>query len=101
MTQRFARLCAGLALGFGLSIAAGACAAQSTSSQERQCANGLAAAYEELKAAEAAGLSGKVDWSKAAGLLTAAKVQYEFQHYPNCINKVQRARALLKSAASG
>jgi hypothetical protein len=35
-------------------------------------------------------------------LLTAAKVQFEFGKYPNCIEKVDRARAFIaKSRTSG
>ena len=100
MSHRFVQLFAGLAVSLGLGVAASASVAQSAPTQEKQCADGLATAYEELKAAEAAGLGGKVNWSKAAGLLAAAKVQYEFLHYPNCIIKVKRARTLLKTAES-
>lgn len=100
MSFRFAHLFASLALALGLSLAPAACAGQTSSSPSQQCANGLSQAYEELKTAKANGLGGTVAWTKAAGLLAAAKVQYEFLHYPNCINKVERARVLLKAAAA-
>lgn len=78
-----------------------ACTGEVDTPQARRCADGLAAAYEELDLAEAEGFSGTVDWSKAASLLAAAKVQYEFEHYPNCIEKVQRARVYIKRSKSG
>jgi hypothetical protein len=63
-----------------------------------RCSSGLSAAYSELNSAKAAGFSGTVDWTKAASLLTAAKVQYAFEHYPNCIDKVKRARVYIERA---
>ena len=71
------------------------CAGNPTSSQAEQCASGLRVAYKELDFAKAKGLGGTVEYSKAAGLLTAAKIQQEFGKYPNCIDKVQRARAYI------
>lgn len=75
--------------------AAAGCAGNPTSSQADQCESGLRAAYKELDFAKAAGFSGTVEYSKAVGLLTAAKVQQEFGKYPNCIEKVHRARAYI------
>jgi hypothetical protein len=63
-----------------------------------QCANGLSAAYDELDYAKAKGFSGTVDWTKAASLLSAASVQKEFGKYPNCIDKVQRARYYIEQS---
>ncbi len=57
-----------------------------------QCESGLEAAYDELNFAEAKGFSGSVDWTKAASLLSAASIQKEFGKYPNCVDKVRRAR---------
>ncbi len=57
-----------------------------------QCERGLKAAYEELDFAKAKGLGGTVDWTKAASLLSAASIQQEFGKYPNCVDKVRRAR---------
>ncbi len=57
-----------------------------------QCASGLKVAYDELDFAEARGFSGTVDWTKAATLLSAASIQKEFGKYPNCVDKVRRAR---------
>jgi hypothetical protein len=57
-----------------------------------QCEQGLKAAYQELDFAKAKGFSGTVAWTQAASLLSAASVQQEFRKYPNCIDKVKRAR---------
>jgi hypothetical protein len=57
-----------------------------------QCESGLKVAYEELNFAKANGFGGTVDWTKAASLLSAASIQQEFGKYPNCVDKVKRAR---------
>lgn len=64
----------------------------------RECATGLNVAYKELDQARAHGFDGTVEWTKAAGLLTAAKIQQQFGKYPNCIDKVRRARYYLHQA---
>ena len=46
--------------------------------------------------AEADGFSGALTWSKAAGLLSAAKIQEQFEEYQNCVLKVQKARRYLQ-----
>jgi len=61
------------------------------------CANGLDSAYRELNQAKVDGLSGSVNWSKAAGLLSAAKVQQQFEEYENCVIKVRQARGYLSN----
>jgi hypothetical protein len=78
-----------------LLAATAGCAGNPNSSLADQCENGLKVAYRELDFAKASGFEGTVEYSKAAGLLTAAKVQQEFGKYPNCIDKVQRARAYI------
>ncbi len=84
-----------------LSLGLGCTGNLKSSQQGRQCSQGLDAAYGELRAARAEGLGDTMELTKAAGLLTAAKVQYEFEHYPNCIDKVRRARLYIKSAREG
>lgn len=64
----------------------------------RQCETGLKSAYDELNYAKAKGFSGTVDWTKAASLLSAASIQQEFGKYPNCVDKVQRARYYIKQS---
>ncbi len=78
-----------------LLAATAGCAGSPTSSLADQCESGLKVAYRELDFAKANGFEGTVEYSKAAGLLTAAKVQQQFGKYPNCIDKVERARAYI------
>ena len=95
------RLPAAALMTCSLAFAVG-CAGNPNSSLARQCENGLSIAYQELDFAKAKCLDGSVVYSKAAGLLTAAKVQFEFGKYPNCIEKVDRARAFItRSRTSG
>jgi hypothetical protein len=77
-----------------LAVTAG-CAGNPNSSLAMQCEHGLEVAYKELDLAKTKGFDGTVEYSKAAGLLGAAKIQSEFGKYPNCIDKVQRARAYI------
>ncbi|WP_019556465.1 hypothetical protein [Thiomicrorhabdus arctica] len=74
------------------------CAGNPNSSQAMQCENGLKVAYEELDFAKAHGFDGTVEYTKAASLLGAAKVQQQFDKYPNCIDKVERARTYIKAS---
>jgi hypothetical protein len=83
-----------------VAIAAG-CAENPTSSLATQCENGLSVAYRELDFAKVKGFDGTVEYSKAASLLGAAKIQFEFGKYPNCIDKVQRARAYIAKSRAG
>ena len=73
-------------------LAAAACSGASNSGLARQCGNGLASAYKELDYAKAKGTTGNINYGKAASLLAAAKVQQQFEKYPNCVDKVKRAR---------
>jgi len=77
------------------------CAGNPNSSLARQCENGLSVAYQELDFARAKGFGGTVEYSKAASLLGAAKIQSEFGKYPNCIDKVRRARAYIAKSQAG
>jgi hypothetical protein len=82
---------------FALAALAG-CATNPTSTPAEECSSGLSAAYKELDFAKAKGFDGTVDYTKAASLLGAAKIQYEFGKYPNCIDKVRRARVFIASS---
>lgn len=75
-----------------------ACSGNPNPSQAQACHNGINTAYAELKQAESEGLGGAVDITKAASLLSAAKVQEQFEKYPNCIDKVKRARHYIRQA---
>jgi hypothetical protein len=84
---------------FTLAVAALAgCATNPTSTPAQACSNGLSAAYKELDFARAKGFDGTVDYTKAASLLGAAKIQSEFGKYADCIDKVQRARVFIASS---
>ena len=63
-----------------------------------QCASGLSVAYDELDFAETNGFSGTVAWTQAASLLSAASIQQEFRKYPNCVDKVRRARYYIEQS---
>lgn len=62
----------------------------------RQCDRGLSKAFKEFESAKAKGFSGTVNWVKASSLLAAARVQQEFGKFPNCVDKVKRARYYIK-----
>lgn len=74
----------------------GGCQTNPSSASARQCQQGLKIANKELNFAKAKGFSGTVEFTKAATLLTGAAIQYEFGKYPNCIDKVKRARRFIK-----
>ena len=75
-----------------------ACAGNPDSPIALTCERGLKVAYQEIDIANAKGFSGTVEYTKAASLLGAAKVQYEFGKYPDCIDKVERARAYIRKS---
>jgi len=72
------------------------CAAVHSAKLASQCRSGLATANAELEQAKLDGFSSRLAWTKAATLLTAAKIQQQFDKFPNCINKVARARYYIK-----
>lgn len=83
---------------FAFIVTISGCAGNPMSSLAQQCDAGLIAAHKELDYAKTKGFSGTVDYTKAASLLGAAKIQSEFGKYPNCIDKVNRARAYIKKS---
>ncbi|WP_237260717.1 hypothetical protein [Thiomicrorhabdus immobilis] len=74
------------------------CAGTPNTSLAMQCENGLNIAYKELDYAKTNGFDGTVEYTKAASLLGAAKIQQQFGKYPNCIDKVERAREYIKAS---
>ena len=74
------------------------CETNPSSASARQCQQGIKQANKELNFAKAKGFSGTVEFTKAATLLTGASIQYEFGKYPNCIDKVTRARRFIKNS---
>ena len=90
-----------LLLSTALCLSLGACSSMPRANLAQACASGLDQAFTELDDAKAKGFSGTVSWVKAAGLLSAAKVQQQFEKYPNCIDKVNRAREYIRMARQG
>ena len=68
------------------------CAGKPAGDSARMCLDGLAIADRELEAANARGFGDSMDYTRAVSLIGAARVQSEFGKYPNCIDKVERAR---------
>lgn len=75
-----------------------ACTSGRTDDLKEACNSGIEAAEKELLDARAKGFRGGVDITQAASLIGAAKVQYEFKRYPNCVDKVKRARIHIAKA---
>jgi len=86
-------------LSLGLLLAA--CSGNKSLAEASACKNGLSQAYSEFERAEADGFGGAVDMTKAGSLLSAAKIQEQFEKYPNCIDKVERARYYITKARGG
>lgn len=66
-----------------------------------ECAAQLNAAWEEQSLAEAEGFAGTVSYSKAMGLLTAAKTQQQFEGFRGCNEKARKARFYLRESRAG
>lgn len=80
-------------------ILLGGCAGAPQNPQlAHQCEQDLHSAFQELDQANAKGFGGTVSWTKAATLLSSAKVQQQFDKFPNCINKIKRARFYIKES---
>ncbi|MEE8309583.1 MAG: hypothetical protein V3R34_04220 [Hyphomicrobium sp.] len=93
------RKIAGVAVVVGMAAAMSACPGQPRDSElAKRCHDGLEVAYEELDFAKTKGFGGTVDWTKAASLLSAASIQQEFNKYPNCVDKVRRARYYIEQS---
>ena len=82
-------LCLAFLLAAAPAFAAGAKGAKAA------CENGLRQASRELDRAKAKGRGGTWEITKAATLLAGAKIQSECGKYPNCVDKVRRARAYI------
>ena len=74
------------------------CSGNISSDYALQCADGLKAAEAELEDAKVKGFNSTVAWTKAANLIIAANVQQQFEKFPNCIDKVQRARSYIQAS---
>lgn len=80
---------------FAAALLLAGCSGRIGSDVAQQCSEGLDVAYAELEKAKADGFGQAVQVTKAASLIAAAGVQKQFEKYPNCVDKVQRARAYL------
>lgn len=72
-----------------------ACARNPFRSDAEECRYLLDRAYVELDTAKAINPSAAADIARAAGLISAATVQRQFDKHRNCIDKAERARGLL------
>jgi len=64
----------------------------------KQCDKSIDAGYRELNFSNANGFGGSWEYTKAASLLGAAKVQSGFGSYTGCIEKVKTARSYIKQS---
>lgn len=86
---------------FSLGLMLSACSGNASPAQAAACKNGISQAYGEFEKAKAEGFGGAVAMTKAGSLLSAAKIQEQFEKYPNCIDKVKRARVYIRQARTG
>ncbi len=100
LKTKTARFCTLLVLVMLGSILAG-CSGEKSLQQAAACRNGIDTAYREFSNAKSEGFGGAVNMTKAGSLLSAAKIQEQFEKYPNCIDKVKRARHYIAQARSG
>jgi hypothetical protein len=75
-----------------------ACGGKISSQAGQQCSREVHLANQELEDAKVKGLSGTVQWTKAAGLITAANAKMQLEKFESCIDKAQRARTYLREA---
>ena len=86
-----------------LAITMNACASTTQNPVEANklatsCDKNLDVAYKELDFARANGLGGSWEYTKAASILGAAKVQSGFGAYEGCVEKVKTARGYIKES---
>ena len=82
-------------------ITLAACTSNHGSTMAADCRHGIEVADKELVDAKAKGFGGAVGLTQAASLIAAAKIQSEFKRYPNCVDKIRRARAHISRAQEG
>ncbi len=86
-----------------VSVALAGCSSSPTKPAEdialaKQCDKELDIGYKELNFSSAKGFGGSWEYTKAASLLGAAKVQSGFGSYNGCIEKVKTARSYIKES---
>lgn len=77
------------------------CGCGARSDQRGQCGGALSAAWRELSLAEAEGFAGTVSYSKALGLLTAAKTQQTVEAFGGCSRNAEKARFYIRESRAG
>jgi len=90
-----ARSVRGLILLAACMVVVSACAAPDLT-LNAQCESLLRQAETQLEDARTRGFASAVEMTKATGLITAARVQQQFNKYPNCIDKAKRAITYIK-----
>lgn len=75
-----------------------ACGGKISTQAGQQCSHEVHLANQELEDAKVKGLSGTVQWTKAAALLAAANTQMQLERFESCLDKAQRARAYVREA---
>lgn len=69
--------------------------------QRAECASALETAWQHIDIAKAKGFAGTVSYSKAMGLLTAAKTQQAVESFDSCVANVQRAEFYIDESMKG
>jgi hypothetical protein len=80
-------------------MALAGCAAKTA--YRASCADQLDAAWRELDIAKVEGFSGTVSYSKALTLLTGAKTEQQFERFPGCTEKAEKARFYIQESRAG
>lgn len=84
---------------FGLAgLALGGCGGKIATERGQACSQALHVANQELEDAKVKGLSGSIQWIKAANLLAAANARMQVEKFENCLDKVRRARIYIQEA---
>ena len=74
------------------------CAGKPAQRQDISCRQSVDSAYQGLNYAKSKGFAGSVSYSKAAGLLAAAKVQQQLENYRDCIAKANKANFYIRQS---
>jgi len=75
------------------------CAAKQT--YRNHCKAEVDAAWKELDLMASNGFSGSVSYTKALGLITAAKTMQTVENYDSCVGKAKKARYYMAQARQG
>lgn len=84
-----------------LAVAVLAGCAGSAKPDRASCASTLDTAWSELDIAKAEGFAGTVSYTKALGLLTAAKTKQTVENFDGCVASAERARFYISESRKG